>query len=463
MGLINNSVGNGGIYRAIAFRGTEDTRVYIPGLHNQDIFGEDGTVSMEKYEPIKHMFPEIQWASIQMGELSGTGPLSCWVSFENGDIKRPILLGYLGNTLMNAAGGGVSGSSSGGGSSVPITKNIMFENSRQNTTEYLVLHTSCCPGWSSQRICDLVKSKGASVHGCIGPNGVLQTAEWTTRCGHCGCAANGLSIGVEMEEHEKIKWNTTTWVPTWDEADAEAIKSFHDSMYNMAVNLYAMLAKQFNIPKENIISHKEANMGWTTGGKSYPGWPAKEPHSDPEELWDVFVEKFGDNKYTMESFRNNVESAKSRVGTGGGSGGNITAEGATVIAKAIDWVTKVCNDDTITYSQSNRNGPKSYDCSSLVWHAYRNAGLPLSESATWSKYMKDELVKVGFEDIGIPSSVSSLKAGDVPVDVQNHVSMIVEDGGTKWVSMGTSIGLKISSGTFNFNTHNYTQLLRYTK
>lgn len=201
-----------------------------------------------------------------------------------------------------------------------ITRNIMFQSKGSNSMEYLVLHTSCAPGVSAQRIAEIVGDQGLSIHGVISNTGVLQTAEWESKCWHCG-SGNSRSIGFEQCESGKIKWNSNATVPSWSDSDNDVIKEYHDAMYNQAVAVFAFLSNKYNIPSSKVVSHKE--IAEIFGGSD---------HADPEELWIHFVKRWGDNKYTMDAFREAVEKAKSSSGgssTGGDNSGWTTGYVAT--------------------------------------------------------------------------------------------------------------------------------------
>ena len=127
------------------------------------------------------------------------------------------------------------------------------------------------------------------VHAFLEPDKVVQIAPWTKTLGHVGGNANYTHIGVEMCEPSQIKY---TGGSTFTCSDYKAAQEYAIGCYNTAVELFAMLCKQFNIdPLKGIISHSEA---YKQGIGSN--------HGDPEHLWrGLYL------PYTMDTFRNAVK------------------------------------------------------------------------------------------------------------------------------------------------------------
>lgn len=135
----------------------------------------------------------------------------------------------------------------------------------------------------------------ACVHGFIDANtgDIHQTLPWNRRGWHCGAGANNTHIGIEMCEPTCIKY---TGGATFTCSDPTTPKAAVTWTYNAAVELFAMLCKQFNLdPLADgvILSHKE---GCARGIASN--------HDDPEHLWN----QLGMN-YTMNTFRAAVKAA----------------------------------------------------------------------------------------------------------------------------------------------------------
>ena len=144
----------------------------------------------------------------------------------------------------------------------------------------------------------------ACVHAFIDANtgDVHQTLPWNRRGWHCASgkkgSGNNTHIGVEMCEPSCIKY---TGGATFTCSDPAAAKAAVTRTYNAAVELFAMLCKQFGLdPMKDgvILSHKE---GCARGIASN--------HGDPEHLWNQLG-----TGYTMNGFRAAV---KATMGAGG--------------------------------------------------------------------------------------------------------------------------------------------------
>ena len=291
-----------GSYRAILLYDGIEARIFIPGMYCSQINESD-------LEGMKKCFPIAIFASVQMRETALIGQSPCYVVFENGDLQRPIVTGYFGKGIRSIGGSVNSNGSSNSATFISgnfsnnfvpsnisgVYTNIVFGDEHgTNTCEYLVLHTVAGPGATVSGIISTLQNKKLGIHGIIAPDGVYQTANWNSLQYHCG-NGNKYSIGFEQLESPHIKWKSGWNGVTWDSTKDKEVKEFHDKVYNNAVNIFAQLAKYYNIPKNKIISHKEIASKF--GGSD---------HSDPESLWQSFQAAWKDNKWTMDGFRDNV-------------------------------------------------------------------------------------------------------------------------------------------------------------
>lgn len=94
----------------------------------------------------------------------------------------------------------------------------------------------------------------------------------------------------------------------------------------------------------------------------------------------------------------------------------------SIIEKAVQWAISIANDNTHGYSQSVRWGP-SYDCSSLVISAYRQAGLNLN--STYTGDMRADFLAHGFKAY---NTNEPLKRGDVLLNDASHTALYIGDG-----------------------------------
>lgn len=184
-----------------------------------------------------------------------------------------------------------------------LTQNPCYKAGRKITVKGLMLHSVGCPQPSAAvfvRNWNKASYDRACVHGFIDANtgDVYQCLPWNHRGWHGGGSSNNTHIGVEMCEPACIKY---TGGATFTCSDPATAKAAVDRTYKAAVELFAMLCKQFNLdPLKDgvIVSHKE---GCARGVASN--------HGDPEHLWNQLG-----TGYTMNGFRAAVKAA---MGAGG--------------------------------------------------------------------------------------------------------------------------------------------------
>ena len=184
-----------------------------------------------------------------------------------------------------------------------LTNNPCYKTGRKITVKGLMLHSVGCPQPSAAvfvRNWNKASYDRACVHGFIDANtgDVYQCLPWNHRGWHGGGSSNNTHIGVEMCEPACIKY---TGGATFTCSDPATAKAAVDRTYKAAVELFAMLCKQFNLDplKDGVIlSHKE---GCARGIASN--------HGDPEHLWNQLG-----TGYTMNGFRAAVKAA---MGAGG--------------------------------------------------------------------------------------------------------------------------------------------------
>lgn len=108
----NNSNNYGGIYRAMLIDSNGQLRIYVPGLHSNNLDKNN----LEKYVNI---LPEPIWNVPNLEAQKHEVPTHpCWVTFENGDSRRPIIMGWLGKGIMysvNDSSSSSEGSNTSGG------------------------------------------------------------------------------------------------------------------------------------------------------------------------------------------------------------------------------------------------------------------------------------------------------------------------------------------------------------
>lgn len=181
-----------------------------------------------------------------------------------------------------------------------MKNNPCYKAGKKITPKGLMLHSVGTPQPSASvfiKIFNSVNYTRACVHGFIDGNDgtVYQTLPWNHRGWHCGSSINGSGnnthIGVEMCEPSCI---TYTGGSTFKCSDLATAKAVAERTYKAAVELFAMLCKEYNLdPLADgvVISHKEGHARGIASN-----------HGDPEHLW-----KGLGLSYTMNTFRKDVK------------------------------------------------------------------------------------------------------------------------------------------------------------
>lgn len=177
-----------------------------------------------------------------------------------------------------------------------LTNNPRYKQKKIFTPKGLMLHSVGVPQpKASVFISQWNKAdyRKSCVHGIIDANDgiVYQTLPWNYKGWHGGGSSNDTHIGVEMGETSSITYlgGATIVASNLSKAKADTLRT-----YQSAVELFAMLCKQFNLnPLTQICSHSEGHKkGIATN------------HADPEHLWNQL-----NMGLTMDKFRADVQKA----------------------------------------------------------------------------------------------------------------------------------------------------------
>jgi LysM repeat protein len=145
----------------------------------------------------------------------------------------------------------------------------------------------------------------------------------------------------------------------------------------------------------------------------------------------------------------------------------------TIPERAADEAIRIAQDNSYGYDQANRWGPDSFDCSSLVIHCYKDAGVPLT--STYTGNMKKDFLAHGFKDVKSHVNLATgagLQKGDVLLNEQYHTAMYVgdgklvhatgnENGGVTGGKPGDQTGREICVAPYFNHTHGWDYVLRY--
>ena len=182
-----------------------------------------------------------------------------------------------------------------------LTKNRCYQAGKKITVKGLMLHSVGCPQPSAETFVSSWDNAQATacVHAFIDGNDgtIYQTLPWEHRGWHCASgpagSGNNTHIGVEICEPACIKYTAgSTFICTDPDAAKETVKR----MYDVAVELFAMLCQEYGLdPLADgvIISHREGHAQGIASN-----------HGDPEHLWEQL-----DMDYTMDAFRAAISAA----------------------------------------------------------------------------------------------------------------------------------------------------------
>lgn len=99
-----------------------------------------------------------------------------------------------------------------------------------------------------------------------------------------------------------------------------------------------------------------------------------------------------------------------------------------IVEKAVQWALDTASDNNHGYSQSIRWGP-SYDCSSFVITAFKQAGLPLQSTYTGNMY--SDFIANGFRDVTAlvdRANGTGMQRGDVLLNHAAHTALFIGNG-----------------------------------
>ena len=131
--LMNQDFMSGGVYRAFIIK-RSDSRVFIPGLCDKNILDSNGDISNEEFEKVKKTLPLALYNSPEIEKLLDDKPTPCFVAFENGNMKRPIVIGYFGKGVKSVPGSTGFSNSNGNASNTQDTPTKIY---KVNTAGYI--------------------------------------------------------------------------------------------------------------------------------------------------------------------------------------------------------------------------------------------------------------------------------------------------------------------------------------
>lgn len=108
--ILNFNLNFTGIYRAEIVN--DENKVYIPNITNFSLVNG----AKDSYMNHINALPTAYFSAPSKKATECEKPAKCWVVFEGGDVSRPIIMGFLGDSIKEAGISNATGSGSGGGS-----------------------------------------------------------------------------------------------------------------------------------------------------------------------------------------------------------------------------------------------------------------------------------------------------------------------------------------------------------
>lgn len=196
---------------------------------------------------------------------------------------------------------------------LPIIKSDGWNNSSFIPTG-LVLHSTALPNVNAYGIQKYFNQPnlGASIHGCVDDEHIVQCLPWNKRAGHVGSGSKGsfnyTHLGIEMCEPKGLIYNSNSSAIIKYNPPPDYFKK----VWNNTVNLFAYLCNQFNLDplkKGVIVSHAEAcALGYGSNHADTAHWFKWENKTMDDFRQDVYkiLQEFkeeDDDTLTYEQFK----------------------------------------------------------------------------------------------------------------------------------------------------------------
>lgn len=182
----------------------------------------------------------------------------------------------------------------------------------------------------------------------------------------------------------------------------------------------------------------------------------------PEGTWEdnQYIRSRGRYSWAKTNIFTKLSVENLNAGSINGGGGSVAPNGT--VEQAVQWAIDIANDDSHGYDWGSRNGP-DYDCSSLVYWAFHNAGFDIPVPAGNTQSMIADFTNAGFVwHAGGGNTSNGLLRGDILLNITSHTEIYIgenmnvgahinEFGGVYGGQTGDQTGNEISvSGYYSY-------------
>ena len=472
--LLSNNQAFNGIYRGrLLQKSKNDIRVFIPGIYNSQIkeFDLEGMIDC---------FPKIQWCaynleSIDINNQDNDGKGPAMIMFENGDLQRPVVLSYvvIGGGSENqsgyynengnlVSGGNYTGNGTTGNANADETFKWLIYYGLNIAQAAGVMGSLRCEGAAFDPKDKHMDVNGYYSYGIAKFNSKPgypwdQVKEFCRNNnldpysikGQCAAIVHTIKKGIFGNRLVIVNGSKTRNLSSILQ-EGNTIEGAINSCRIFVVD-YEVCAGMSIIAdgasggvqkNQDIINwvnnHNNSNTEFSAS--NYPGASGTSINVIKRLLFAVYYYNiFKDGKIENNEYE------------------TMNTTGNSVAKKAISWAKNHTSAQGYTYVYG-ANGPKSYDCSHYVYHAYKDGGgLSNLSYATTTDLYSDAWERYGFKTV-----TGNVQIGDVLIrktSSSHHVDM--------YMGNGYVIGAHSSStgihGNSKYNVSNYNKIIRYSK
>lgn len=308
----------------------------------------------------------------KMGEIQfAMTPMNQAIDMRGNNSQSNKIFQFMHNVIANMSGGSASaGAGSGSGT------------------------TSAGGGSNEEKVWNTLKANGFTDEAAAGVMGnAQQESNFDPK------ASNGTHTGIFQWDNANRYASLQSWAKSQG-------KDFNDAGVQAEFAIKEAQEGGYLDEIKSLTNVQSATAAWESKFERSGGSALGQRQQYAQAAYDKYHGKGGGSSSSDSSSSSQPAITQSSVTamvdnalTGGGDHGTPSSDssssggGSGQIAKAIDWGREQMGK--VTYSMEARTGPSSYDCSSFVYFALKNAGFNMPVSYPWSTVTEDDYANKG--------------------------------------------------------------------